>query len=110
MPLLSPRRLIAALLLAALCISPGRADDDPPGVAALRDLLANGLKCRKDEEFQFVDLVVARVEEGKLSRDMVKSIFIWARRKNSQFPFPYFQRAMRIIADRLEVDLGATLP
>lgn len=105
-----PRRWALALSLAAgtLLVAPpaGRGDeDDPPGVAPFRELLTNGLKCRQEAEFQFVDLVVARVEEGKFSRDMVKSVFIWARDKNARIPFPYFERAMRIIAQRQGVPL-----
>jgi hypothetical protein len=110
-----PKRLVRramsifmALGMLALSPSGGLADEAAPGVATLRETLANGLKCRRDAEFEFIDVVVARVEEGKFSRDMVVTIFDWARRKNSQFPFPYFERAMRIIAQRQRVDLDDT--
>ena len=83
------------------------AQDSPPGVrvADLQDQLEGGLKARLPNEFAFIDRVVQAVKDRELSIAEVKSVFQWARRKNKKVPFPYFERAMRIIAAQKEVDL-----
>lgn len=83
------------------------ADDGSGGsrVADLQEQLESGLKARRPPEFEFIAIVVKRVEERKLTSGEVKSVFQWARRKSKDFPFPYFERAMRIIAARKNVDL-----
>jgi hypothetical protein len=63
-------------------------------VADLRTQLKSGLKCRRDVEFAFVELVAQMVDSGQLSVELVKGTFQWARRKRP-YPFPYFERAMR---------------
>ena len=103
--------LITTLAAGLLCILSAsvqcHAQESPPGgrVADLQDQLENGLKARLPNEFAFIDVVVQRVEARQLTSGEVKSVFQWARRKNKHTPFPYFQRAMRIIAARKGVDL-----
>ena len=81
--------------------------DNPGGarIAELQDQLESGLKARRPVEFAFIARVVARVEDQQLTTGEVKSVFQWARRKNKHSPFPYFERAMRIIAARKKVEL-----
>lgn len=83
------------------------AQESPPGVriADLQDQLEGGLKARLPNEFAFINRVVQAVKDRELSLAEVKSIFQWARRKNNKVPFPYFERAMRIVAAKKGVAL-----
>jgi hypothetical protein len=76
-----------------------------PMVANLDETLKFGLKCRLPSEFAFVDLVVLKVNQGQLPRDLVLSQFDWARQQRADIPFPYFQFGMRKRAAKLGVDL-----
>jgi len=82
------------------------ADSNSPGEGepALQDVLENGLKVRRPVDFAFVARVCDSVNKGDLPRSLVQRTYLWARRKNKH-PFQYFQRAMRIQAERLGVSL-----
>ena len=77
-----------------------------PSVAAdvgdLKFQLEKGLRARRPKEFQFVDLVVKMVRNDTLPLAMVKSTFLWARKKadSTRYPFPYFERALRVRATK----------
>lgn len=64
----------------------------------LRVQLRDGLKASRDAEYAFVDRVVLMVEEKRLPLDMVDSIYTYARNRNPRIPFPYFERALRLVA------------
>jgi hypothetical protein len=64
---------------------------------ALRDLLHTGLKSRLPREKGFVEHVVQLVEKRQLPLDLVMSTFLWARQQQP-YPFPYFERALRLRA------------
>jgi len=102
----------AVLLLLSLMLSalpgPGGFAEEPVGgaqVISLEDQLNTGLKTRRPEETEFVEGVARLVNEGKLPRKLVDSTFIWAVRRRQTYPFPAFERALRLQADRLGVDL-----
>lgn len=88
--------------------------------ATLNETLRAVLKCRRPQEFAFVDLVVQKVEQGKLSRSMVLSTMDWARkrsraeamvgRRSNDIPFPYFQEGLRRQAEAIGVELPAFQP
>jgi hypothetical protein len=88
--------------------------------ANLNETLRSVLKCRRSQEFAFVDLVTQKVDQGQLTRDMVLGTMNWAlkrsrhevvagRRKND-FPFPYFQEGLRRQAAAIGVALPAFEP
>lgn len=100
--------LVAASFFAvALSSIRSRAQDGAAGitVADLQEQLEDGLKARLPAEFDFIARVVDLVKQRQFSTGEVKSIFQWARRKNPKTPFPYFERAMRILAGRKKIDL-----
>ena len=99
--------VVGAIALSMSSAGVCHAQEGSPGgrVAELKDQLEGGLKARLPHEFLFIAVVVDRVEKRQLSTGEVKSIFQWARRKNKVTPFPYFERAMRIIAARKGVSL-----
>jgi len=71
----------------------------------LKQELEFGLRARLSHEFAFVNRVVKLVNQGKLSVAMVKSTFVWSRRKNPYLPFPYFERGLRLRATRIGIDI-----
>src|SRR5688572_7890456 len=66
-----------------------------PMQADFHETLKFGLKCRLPSEFAFVDLVVLKVDQGLLPKDLVLSQFNWSRQQSAKIPFPYFQFGMR---------------
>jgi hypothetical protein len=84
--------------------------------ATLNELLRSVLKCRRPEEFAYVNLITAKVDSGELPVAMVLSMMQWARkrsrqeveshRRNTDIPFPYFQEGMR----RRAAEIGVSLP
>ncbi len=70
----------------------------------LKDVLEKGLKARRPEEFAFIAAVLVKVNDGSLSREMVESTFLWAR-KHSKNEFQYFQSGIRERAKKIGVDL-----
>jgi hypothetical protein len=72
----------------------------------LRDQLNFGLRTFTPQQKQFIDQVVARVDNGTLPRAMVNVVFVWSRKRKPNAPFPYFEIAMRLLAERR----GVTLP
>jgi hypothetical protein len=97
-------------LALALCGMPGtwgRAEETVGGaeVISLEDQLKTGLKARRPEEKEFIEEVARLVNAGKLPRKLVDSTFMWALRRRTNYPFPAFERALRLQADQLGVDL-----
>ncbi len=105
---------IATTLLVALCLTvplfSSAVHAQTRGVTrtaedTLREQLKLGLKARREVEFEYIDTVVQRVENKTLPLELVRSIFLWARKKKP-YPFQYFQRGLRIRA----MQLGITAP
>ncbi|WP_254506952.1 hypothetical protein [Anatilimnocola floriformis] len=71
----------------------------------LHDRLRAGLKCRRPEEFEFVAHVAELVENNTLSPELVLSTYRWAVKQRPNFPFFYFQYALKQRAAALGVDL-----
>jgi hypothetical protein len=66
----------------------------------LRDQLNYGLRVAFPEQQAFVDQVVAKVDNGEMSRAMVNVVFVWARKRKPNIPFPYFEAVMRLLAEK----------
>ena len=73
--------------------------------ATLNETLRSVLRCRKEEEFEFVDLVTSKVEAGALKRELVLSMMKWAYEKRPEFPFPYFKEGLTRRAAAIGVEL-----
>lgn len=69
-------------------------------VVELRDQLKFGLRVAFSEQEAFVNEVVAKVDNGELSRAMVNVVFVWARKRNPRIPFPYFETVLRLLAEK----------
>jgi hypothetical protein len=108
-----PYVLIAALLLATGLFAAGASSSGSSAskkvaaekTADLQDRLEKGLKARRPVEFEFIEKVVAHVESGELPVELVDRTFFWARKREPQRPFQHFERALKILARRIGVDL-----
>jgi hypothetical protein len=87
----------------------GSASTARPGVAqtvaTLNETLRSVLKCRRPEEFAFVDLVTQKVEQGVLPLALVLSMMRWARERRTDIPFPYFKEGLTRRAAAMGVNL-----
>jgi hypothetical protein len=92
---------LGSLSLASLA----RSQEEPRGVATLTDQLRAGLKARRPVEFEFIDLVVGKVEQKILPRDMVLSAMTYAQSKNKDRPYPYFEFSLKKRAAAIGVGL-----
>ena len=80
-------------------------EPEPRGVATLKETLRFGLKARRPVEFEFIDLVVQKVEQKLLPRDMVLSAMTYAQMKNKERPYPYFEFGLKKRAAAIGVEL-----
>jgi hypothetical protein len=93
-----------------LVFSAGPRGDQSAGVASaatvagLQDRLVNGLEVRRPVDMAFIAQVVTLVEQDRLPLSLILSTYKWARPKKPR-PFPYFQRALRIRAAQIGVQL-----
>ncbi len=71
----------------------------------LRDQLNFGLRTFQPQQKAFIDDIVNRVDSGQLPRSMVNVVFVWARKRKPTIPYPYFEIAMRLLAERRGVIL-----
>lgn len=79
---------------------------------SLRDQLRVGLKAVTDADFAFIDLVVTRVNQNVLPKELVNSTFLYARKRVEtrdgrylKRPMVYFQPALVLRARALGVAL-----
>ena len=63
------------------------------------------LKARRPQEFAFIAKVVKLVDQKKLPLKTVKTTYLWAMKKPRRRPFQYFERAMKLRAAKLKIDL-----
>lgn len=69
-------------------------------VVELKEQLYFGLRTFRPEQRAFLDQVVAKVENKEISRAMVNVIFVWAQKRNPKVPFPYFEIALKLLAEK----------
>ncbi|GIW97923.1 MAG: hypothetical protein KatS3mg111_1256 [Pirellulaceae bacterium] len=74
-------------------------------VVSLEDQLVKGLRVVRPDQKLWLKRVVLLVDQKKLPRAMVNVVFKWARQRNPDVPFPYFQFAMRELAKRRGIQL-----
>jgi hypothetical protein len=79
---------------------------------SLYDQLRVGLKAYTKQDVEFIQLVVQKVDEGKLPRKLVDATFLWARNRykdkpgaHQRRPIVYFQPALTLQARKIGVVL-----
>jgi hypothetical protein len=102
-----------ALIATALGVVSQRALAGPEQ-ANLNETLRYALRCRRPQEFAFVDLVTDKVKAGQLPTAMVLSMMKWAiqrsHERGDRIPFPYFQEGLRLRAKEIGVELPPLAP
>lgn len=80
--------------------------------ATLRERLVYGLLAKIPSELAFIELVVLKVDEGKLPVELVNQTFFWARERatpsqngSPRRPIIFFKPAMTARAKRIGVEL-----
>ena len=74
-------------------------------IASLEERLKAGLKVRAPADVAFCDRVIEAVRAGEIPAQVVDSTYLWAVRRGKKNPFPAFQVAIRVKAERLGVNL-----
>lgn len=103
-------RALAAAVLGASLAAPWILWREPPAnravadeIADLKDQLKNGLQARRPEDRAFLDRVAKMVESDQLPVELVKSTFQWARTRKKPYPYPYFEKALKLRAAELGI-------
>lgn len=74
-------------------------------VASLEERLTAGLKVSAPADVAFCERVAELVRAGELPVQLVDSTYLWAVRRGRKYPFPAFERALRMKAEKLGVTL-----
>jgi hypothetical protein len=99
-------RTFVSALAALGCGPVARSAFAQSGQAAdLNETLRFGLKCRRPLEFEFVALVVQKVDQKLLPRELVLSAMTYAQLRNKERPYPYFEFSMKKRAAAIGVEL-----
>ena len=101
-----PLVVVGCFLAAVSCgHEPLEAQTIETNVADLHQQLKSGLKARRPLEFAYIARVVTMVENNQLPLDLVMSTFIWTRQnpQAKEYPFVYFQQALRERAKRIGI-------
>ncbi len=73
--------------------------------ATLEEQLTNRLKATREDQQNYIRLVVKKVRKGRLEARLVVAIERYALRRNPHYPFPFFERALRFEANKRGVPL-----
>ena len=101
------------VLLGLVCLLLGNVvlAEEPSAVAAggvtgldLKTQLQKGLRARRPVEFEYIDEIIALVENGELPKPLVTTTFVWARKQPTR-QLQYFQFALQTRAKGLAVKL-----
>ena len=97
----NPVRFLCALVVALYVANLVDAQHGlrPGQVIELQQQLETGLRARLPSEFDYIEAVIAKVNVGELPQALVRSTFVYARKKRP-YPLQYFDRALRIRARR----------
>lgn len=84
--------------------SPASADDiirSDAGTTkvSLRVQLERGLRAMRPQDFAFLNVVLAKVDDGTLPQSLVEQSFLWARHKRA-YRVQYFEKVLRLLAQR----------
>lgn len=97
--------LFSASTAFAQLTAPPAARGGGPRVASLEERLVNGLRATRPEQQAFLQQVVQEVEAGRLPAGLVNAVYKWAQGRFPLYPFPFFERGMRVEARRRGVNL-----
>lgn len=73
--------------------------------ALLSDQLINRLHATRQDQRDFLALVISKVRTGELEAPLIVAVQRYAIKRHSSFPFPFFERAIRFEAAKRGVAL-----
>ncbi len=76
-------------------------------VATLEEQLINRLRATTAQQKGFLRRVAVLVREKQLEQRLVVAVYRYSLKRHPYFPFPFFERAMRVEARKRGVDLPA---
>lgn len=76
------------------------------GLVDFETQLTRGLRVFLPQQKTFIASVVLLVQQGRISRSMVNTVYSWSLKRNPSVPFPYFEFAMRALARRRGVTIS----
>ncbi len=75
--------------------------------ASLYDILVSNLKATTPDQQTFLVRVVEETNNKRLDQGLALAVMRYAQHKHSAYPFPYFERAIRVEAAKRRVSLPA---
>ncbi|QDT05356.1 hypothetical protein K227x_37560 [Rubripirellula lacrimiformis] len=101
--------LLLAITLSSIAeaqiVSPQTSYSTSDRFTRLSDQLVNRLRATRQEQRDYIALVVGKVKKGELDAELVVAIERYAIKRNSSFPMPFFERALRFEAAKRGVAL-----
>ena len=73
--------------------------------ATLEEQLVNRLRATRDDQRAYIKFVVKQVRRGKLDVKLVVAVERYGLRRNPEYPFPFFERALKSEAGKRGVVL-----
>ena len=66
---------------------------------SLKVQLEKGLRAMRPQDFAFLQVVLAKVEDGSMPVALVNQAFLWARKQRA-YRVQYFEKVLRLLAKR----------
>ncbi|TWU51817.1 hypothetical protein [Rubripirellula reticaptiva] len=89
----------------AQIVTPSGAISSFNPTANLSDRLINQLRATRQDQRDYLALVIKKVENKELEARLVIAVQQYAMKRNAAFPFPYFERALQYEARKRGVVL-----
>ncbi|NND98643.1 MAG: hypothetical protein HKN47_15080 [Pirellulaceae bacterium] len=99
--------LISASDASAQLTTPRTLSAAPDRFATLEEQLTNRLRATTRQQRGYVQFVVAEVKKGRLDFRLVVAIERYALKRKPDYPFPFFEQALRHEAAKRGVKLPA---
>ena len=97
--------ILVGLVLATVTTPPRGAVAATDAIETLAGQLKTGLRVKAPDDVAFCDEVARLVRVGRLPAELVDGTYVWAIRRGRKYPFPAFEAALRVKAERLGVRL-----
>ena len=97
--------LCLSVLVASVSLADSASAQGSSGVASLADQLTTGLRVKAPADVAFCEKVADLVERGRLPEKYVDSAYTYAINRGRKYPFPAFERIIRLQASKLVVTL-----
>lgn len=97
--------LASASIASAQITAPRTLTAEGDRYANLQEQLVNRLRATRDDQQAYINYLIKQVRKGRLETKLVVAIERYAMRRNRDYPFPFFERAIRYEASKRGVAL-----